>query len=82
MNGAFDFLETIYKPFGFDFKVGLSTRNPKKWMGDLKVWERAEKELQGVLEKRMPGKWHFNEGDAAFYGPKVNGLADCPRAEC
>lgn len=72
MEAAFDFLEAVYKPFGFDFRVGLSTRNPKKWMGDLKVWDQAEKELRGVLERRVPGKWHVNEEDAAFYGPKVS----------
>lgn len=71
MEAAWDFLETVYKPFGFTFKVGLSTRNPKKWMGDLKVWDKAESELRGVLERRMPGQWHINEEDAAFYGPKV-----------
>lgn len=72
MDAAFDFLESVYKPFGFEFKVGLSTRNPKKWMGDLKVWDRAESELRSVLERRMPGKWHVNEEDAAFYGPKLD----------
>ena len=71
IDSAFDFLENVYKPFGFEFKVGLSTRNPKKWMGDLDVWNRAEAELQAVLERRVPGKWHVNEEDAAFYGPKV-----------
>ena len=71
MDAAFDFLNAVYKPFGFDFKVGLSTRNPKKWMGDLAVWEKAEGTLRKVLDKQMPGKWHINEEDAAFYGPKV-----------
>jgi threonyl-tRNA synthetase len=71
IQGAFDFLDAVYKPFGFTYKVGLSTRNPKKWVGDLKIWDKAESTLKDVLEKRMPGKWHFNEEDAAFYGPKV-----------
>lgn len=75
MHAAFDFLEAVYKPFGFDFRVGVSTRNPKKWMGDLKVWDRAEEELKRVVEKRTPGKWHVNEEDAAFYGPKVSFVA-------
>lgn len=69
---AFDFLEAVYKPFGFEFKVGLSTRNPAKWMGDLKVWEKAEKTLAEVLEERVPGKWGYNHEDAAFYGPKLD----------
>ena len=70
--GAFDFLDAVYKPFGFEYKVGLSTRNPKKWMGDLAVWDRAERTLRSVLEQRVPGRWHVNEEDAAFYGPKVS----------
>lgn len=71
MNAGFDFLNAVYKPFGMEYKVGLSTRNPKKWMGDLAIWDRAESVLKSVLEKQMPGKWHINEEDAAFYGPKV-----------
>ncbi|EIW70244.1 threonine-tRNA ligase [Tremella mesenterica] len=69
---AFDFLEAVYAPFGYKFKVGLSTRNPSKWVGDLKVWERAEKTLAEVLEQRMPGQWGYNHEDAAFYGPKLD----------
>jgi threonyl-tRNA synthetase len=72
MYAAFDFLDAVYKPFGFKYKVGLSTRNPKKWMGDLAVWDKAEAALRSVLENRMPGQWHTNEEDAAFYGPKVS----------
>ncbi|ORY32072.1 threonine-tRNA ligase [Naematelia encephala] len=72
MHSAFDFLKTVYEPFGFTFKVGLSTRNPKKWVGDLNVWNKAEATLRDVLEKQMPGKWHINEEDAAFYGPKLD----------
>ncbi|OCF35327.1 threonine-tRNA ligase [Kwoniella heveanensis BCC8398] len=72
LYGAFDFLDAVYKPFGFTYKVGLSTRNPKKWMGDLALWEKAESTLKEVLEKKVPGKWHINEEDAAFYGPKLD----------
>jgi threonyl-tRNA synthetase len=73
MHGAFDFLDAVYEPFGMSYKVGLSTRNPKKWVGDLAVWDKAESVLKSVLDKRMPGKWHINEEDAAFYGPKLSG---------
>ena len=73
MYAAFDFLNAVYKPFGMEYKVGLSTRNPKKWMGDLAIWDKAESVLKSVLDKQMPGKWHINEEDAAFYGPKVRG---------
>ncbi|WVR04974.1 threonine-tRNA ligase [Kwoniella sp. DSM 27419] len=72
LYAAFDFLDAVYKPFGFTYKVGLSTRNPKKWMGDLAVWDKAEASLRSVLESKVPGQWHVNEEDAAFYGPKLD----------
>ncbi|WVQ98556.1 threonine-tRNA ligase [Kwoniella sp. CBS 9459] len=72
LYAAFEFLDAVYKPFGFTYKVGLSTRNPKKWMGDLALWDKAEQTLKEVLEKKVPGKWHVNEEDAAFYGPKLD----------
>jgi threonyl-tRNA synthetase len=81
--GCFDFLEKVYKPFGFEYKVGLSTRNPNKWMGDLAVWDKAEGTLKQALERLFPGKWHINEEDAAFYGPKVGHLrCAAARARC
>ncbi|WVQ78227.1 threonine-tRNA ligase [Cryptococcus sp. DSM 104549] len=72
LYAAFEFLDAVYKPFGFTYKVGLSTRNPKKWMGDLALWDKAENTLREVLEKKVPGNWHVNEEDAAFYGPKLD----------
>lgn len=78
IQAAFEFLDAVYKPFGFNYKVGLSTRNPNKWMGDLKVWDKAEASLRAVLEKRMPGQWKENPEDAAFYGPKVSFLVLLP----
>ena len=41
-------------------------------MGDLSVWDNAEKTLRAVLDEKMPGQWHVNEEDAAFYGPKLD----------
>jgi len=72
LYSAIEFLDAVYKPFGFTYKVGLSTRNPEKWMGDLAVWNKAEASLRAVLEEKVPGKWHVNEADAAFYGPKLD----------
>jgi len=70
--GCFDFLSKIYETFGFQFKLVLSTRNPDKYIGDLEVWEKAEKALADALDERI-GKenWGLNPGDGAFYGPKV-----------
>lgn len=41
-------------------------------MGDLNIWNKAENTLREVLDERSKGKWHVNEEDAAFYGPKVS----------
>ena len=80
VQAGLDFLEAVYKPFGFTYKVGLSTRNPKKWMGDLKVWDNAESQLRAVLERKFPGQWHVNAEDAAFYGPKVSSEDGLPES--
>ena len=40
--GAIDFLTSVYGRFGFQFHLNLSTR-PEKFMGDIEVWNRAEK---------------------------------------
>lgn len=68
----FDFLETVYAGFGFSYKVGLSTRNPDKFIGDVAVWDKAESQLKSVLDRQFPGNWVLNEGDGAFYGPKID----------
>ncbi|XP_072283931.1 threonine--tRNA ligase, mitochondrial [Pyxicephalus adspersus] len=70
INGCLDFLRAVYTVFGFTFKLFLSTR-PEKYMGDLEVWQRAEKEL----EKSLNGfglPWELNPEDGAFYGPKID----------
>jgi len=68
--GALDFLQTVYKVFGFTFKLFLSTR-PEKSMGDIALWNEAEKQLQEVLEE-SGHNWELNPGDGAFYGPKID----------
>lgn len=66
-----DFMETVYKLLEFDsFKICLSTR-PAKYMGDLKDWDLAEESLKNALKKRNL-EWTLNEGDGAFYGPKID----------
>jgi threonyl-tRNA synthetase len=64
-------IDFIYnKTFGFEFKVELSTR-PEKYMGDKKDWDFAEKVLESVLKKSKID-YKLNEGDGAFYGPKID----------
>lgn len=71
----FDFLRVVYGLFGFTFKLKLSTR-PENYMGERKVWDMAEARLQSALDKfsKAPGgvPWELNEGDGAFYGPKID----------
>ncbi|CAK0866933.1 unnamed protein product, partial [Prorocentrum cordatum] len=67
---ALDFVFDIYELFGFEFTLALSTR-PKKALGALEMWERAEEQLRQALEET--GKpWSLKKGDGAFYGPKID----------
>ncbi|KAL7751935.1 threonyl-tRNA synthetase [Sorochytrium milnesiophthora] len=70
MNGCLDFLEHIYGIFGFEFHLKLSTR-PETFLGDLETWNEAESRLEQALNKSKY-KWDLNEGDGAFYGPKID----------
>lgn len=69
-------IDTVYKKFGFSYKVELSTR-PEESMGSDKEWEMAETSLQGALDE-LELDYKINEGDGAFYGPKIDfHLIDC-----
>lgn len=57
--------------FGFTFKLKLSTR-PEKYLGDVKTWDYAEAQLREALNKFKGSDWELNEGDGAFYGPKID----------
>jgi len=65
-----DLVDLFYKKFGFEYTIELSTR-PEKRIGDEKMWDLAENTLKKVLEKRKV-KFKINEGDGAFYGPKID----------
>ena len=74
IQGLFDFLKVIYGLFGFTFKLKLSTR-PEKYLGDVASWDHAEAELRAALDAFSSaggGRWELNEGDGAFYGPKID----------
>ncbi|CZS95071.1 probable threonine-tRNA ligase, cytosolic [Rhynchosporium agropyri] len=73
----FDFLHKVYGLFGFTFKMKLSTR-PEKFMGKREVWDMAEAKLRSALDEFTKGTWELNEGDGAFYGPKIDiTISDC-----
>ncbi|MCR5754983.1 MAG: threonine--tRNA ligase [Acetatifactor sp.] len=64
--------DEIYGTFGVTYKAELSTR-PEDFMGDIEVWNRAEAALKKILdEKYGEGGYEINEGDGAFYGPKID----------
>jgi len=64
------FLRHVYDIFGFSFKLNLSTR-PEKYMGDINMWNTAEKQLENSLNE-FGEAWELNPGDGAFYGPKID----------
>ena len=65
-----DLADRIYRVFGFEYRVELSTR-PEKFMGEIETWDMAEKILEDVLiEKKI--NYRINPGDGAFYGPKID----------
>ena len=74
--GVISLVDRIYKVFGFDYLVELSTR-PETFMGDIETWNVAEKILEDALISKNV-KYRINPGDGAFYGPKIDfHLVDC-----
>ncbi|MBQ6662761.1 MAG: threonine--tRNA ligase, partial [Firmicutes bacterium] len=62
----------LYDTFGLKYRAELSTR-PDDYMGDIAVWEKAESSLKAILDKTYgEGNYEINEGDGAFYGPKID----------
>ena len=68
----------LYGIFGLDFELTLSTR-PDDYMGDIELWNKAENNLKDVLDDLCgKGNYRINEGDGAFYGPKIDiKMKDC-----
>ena len=68
----------LYDVFGLDFELTLSTR-PDDYMGELELWNRAEDNLKSVLNEVCgENNYRINEGDGAFYGPKIDiKMKDC-----
>jgi threonyl-tRNA synthetase len=65
-----DFGFFLYDLFGFEPRLELSTR-PDKRIGTDEMWDRAEAALQRALD-RQGLEYEVNEGDGAFYGPKID----------
>ena len=70
IKGVVNLIDGVYKLFGFKYHVELSTR-PENSMGSDEAWEKATDGLRGALED-MGIDYVVNEGDGAFYGPKID----------
>ena len=70
--------KNLYGIFGLEFKLTLSTR-PDDYMGEIEVWNNAEADLKSVLDEICgENNYTVNEGDGAFYGPKIDiKMKDC-----
>lgn len=65
------FIDRVYSIFGLSYRIELSTRPEKKYIGDLAIWEKSEKALADACTHA--GKdYKVNPGDGAFYGPKLD----------
>lgn len=70
INGIIELVSKFYQLFGFQYRMELSTR-PENFMGQIEQWNKAESLLRKVLDDRG-AKYEVNEGDGAFYGPKID----------
>ena len=70
VSGVIRLANHIYEVFGFKYKIELSTR-PDDFMGTIEEWDRATESLKRALEANGL-EYEINEGDGAFYGPKID----------
>lgn len=70
MQNCLQFLEDVYKVFGFEFTLNLSTR-PKEYIGTIELWDYAEEQLKHILDTTNRD-YKINPEDGAFYGPKID----------
>ena len=67
---VFHLIDKVYRTFGFEYSVELSTR-PEDSLGDDHLWKVSEGALKNVLDD-IGMNYKVNEGDGAFYGPKID----------
>ena len=78
ISDIMDIAKFIYETFGLTYEAELSTR-PEDFMGAPELWDAAEDSLKRILDKKYgEGGYEINEGDGAFYGPKIDlKMKDC-----
>lgn len=70
IKAIMELIDRFYRKFGLEYHMELSTR-PEKRIGEDAIWDKAESILKSVLESTS-SKFKINEGDGAFYGPKID----------
>ena len=78
ISDIMEIAKQIYATFGLTYSAELSTR-PDDFMGEISLWDRAEASLKKILDDKLgEGTYEINEGDGAFYGPKIDlKMKDC-----
>jgi threonyl-tRNA synthetase len=72
IGSLLDFVLSVLRAFGFeDFTFKLSTKDPDKYVGSDEIWEEATHALRVALD-RHGLEYEVSEGEAAFYGPKID----------
>ncbi|MFC1787701.1 threonine--tRNA ligase [Patescibacteria group bacterium] len=77
-KGIYEIVTKFYEAFGMPLKVRLSKHDPdhpEKYLGTAEVWKKSEKTLQDLL-KGLKIKYEDGIGEAAFYGPKIDFMAE------
>lgn len=77
VNNIWNLIETFYKTFEFnDLKYRFSRRSDDpKYKGNIETWNKAEGAIKDLLTKRVGENFIDGEGEAAFYGPKIDFMA-------
>lgn len=78
IKNILELTKELYSVFGLDYVLTLSTR-PDDYMGEIETWNRAEADLKKVMNEICgENNYRINEGDGAFYGPKIDiKMKDC-----
>ncbi len=78
MGKVWEIIESFYGTFGFALTPRFSRRDlslPEKYMGSLEGWDKAESAIKNLINTRSANNWTDGEGEAAFYGPKIDFMA-------
>lgn len=72
IRSTLSFVDTVYRTFKFpSYELALSTRPLSNFLGSVQEWNAAEDSLRKALDQSGMD-WSINEGDGAFYGPKID----------